>query len=101
FADEHDCCLEPVLRIDEALDSELTRARQMLLTLAQPGISGVPGLGNPIKLSRTPADPRRAPAPRFGEHTEQVLTEADLSQAEVAALLESGAAAGVADAPGD
>ena len=27
FASEHDCCLEPVLDLDEALDSELVRAR--------------------------------------------------------------------------
>ena len=50
-------------------------------------------LGNPIKLSRTPGDPSR-PAPAFGEHTEEVLREAGYSAEEVAALLESGAAAG-------
>ena len=27
FAGEHDCCLEPILDLDEALDSELVRAR--------------------------------------------------------------------------
>ena len=69
FANEHDCCLEPVLGIDEALHSELTRARRMLITLAQPGTPGVHALGSPIKLSRTPADPGRLPAPRLGEHT--------------------------------
>ena len=30
FASEHDCCLEPVLDLDEALDSELVRAREMV-----------------------------------------------------------------------
>ena len=31
FASEHDCCLEPVLGLDEALDSELVRAREMVV----------------------------------------------------------------------
>ena len=37
FASEHDCCLEPVLGLDEALDSELVRAREMVVELDQPG----------------------------------------------------------------
>ena len=40
FAREHDCCLEPVLELDEALDSELVRAREMVVTLPQPGVEG-------------------------------------------------------------
>ena len=47
-----------------------------------------------MKLSRTPGDPTR-PAPAFGEHTEEVLREAGYSAEEVAAMLESGAAAGL------
>jgi crotonobetainyl-CoA:carnitine CoA-transferase CaiB-like acyl-CoA transferase len=50
-------------------------------------------LGQPVKLSRTPADPTR-PAPALGEHTEEVLAEAGLGAAEIAALLEAGAVAG-------
>ena len=30
FAEEHDCCLEPVLGLEEALESELVRARGMV-----------------------------------------------------------------------
>ena len=37
FAGEHDCCLEPVLDLDEALDSELVAARGMVVELDQPG----------------------------------------------------------------
>ncbi len=93
FNDEHDCCVEPILDLDEALDSELVRAREMVVELDQPGLGPVRQLGVPVKLSRTPGDPSR-PAPAFGEHTEEVLREAGYSAAEVAALLESGAAAG-------
>src|SRR5436305_1366734 len=60
FASKHDCCLEPVLDLDEALDSELVRAREMVVELDQPGAAQpVKLLGAPIKLSRTPADPAR------------------------------------------
>jgi crotonobetainyl-CoA:carnitine CoA-transferase CaiB-like acyl-CoA transferase len=34
------------------------------------------------------------PAPAFGEHTREVLAEAGLAEDEIAALYESGAAAG-------
>ena len=39
FAREHDCCMEPVLELDEALDSELVRARGMVVEIEQPGAS--------------------------------------------------------------
>jgi crotonobetainyl-CoA:carnitine CoA-transferase CaiB-like acyl-CoA transferase len=95
FNDEHDCCIEPVLDLDEALDSELVRAREMVVELEQPQLGTVRQLGHPVKLSRTPADPTR-PAPAFGEHTDEVLAEAGYSEAEIAAMKESGAAAGPA-----
>jgi alpha-methylacyl-CoA racemase len=93
FNDEHDCCVEPVLEVDEALDSELVRAREMLVEIDQPEFGPVRQLGAPVKLSRTPADPTRA-APAFGEHTAEVLAEAGYGAEEIAAMLESGAAAG-------
>ncbi|MEX2448889.1 MAG: CaiB/BaiF CoA-transferase family protein [Solirubrobacterales bacterium] len=93
FNDEHDCCIEPVLGVGEALDSELVRARGMVVEIEQPGLGTVRQLGAPVKMSRTPADSTR-PAPAFGEHTEQVLREAGYSAEEVAAMIESGAAAG-------
>jgi alpha-methylacyl-CoA racemase len=95
FAAEHDCCLEPSLELDEALDSELVRERQMVVELEQPGVSGgVRQLGVPVKLDRTPAAHDRLPGPALGEHTEQVLSEAGFSAEEVAQLLEQGAVAG-------
>jgi len=93
FNDEHDCCIEPVLDVGEALDSELVRARAMVSAIEQPGLGTVRQLGLPVKLSRTPGDPTR-PAPAFGEHTEEALREAGCSDEEIAAMLESGAAAG-------
>jgi alpha-methylacyl-CoA racemase len=95
FASEHDCCLEPVLDLDEALDSELTRAREMVVGLDQPGIEEpVRLLGLPVKLSRTPGDAAGAPGPALGEHTVEVLRAAGYSDAEIEALRESGAVGG-------
>jgi len=95
FASENDCCLEPVLDLDEVLESELVRAREMVIELVQPGAEQtVKLLGMPIKLSRTPGDPTRAPGPALGDHTEEVLAEAGFSAEEIAALTESGAIAG-------
>ena len=97
FASEHDCCLEPVLGLDEALSSELVAAREMVVELDQPGAERpVKLLGPPVKLSRTPADPTRAPGPALGDDTDDVLAAAGYSGEEIAALHEQGAVAGPA-----
>jgi len=94
FASEHDCCLEPVLELDEAMSSELVASRQMVVDLDQPGAERpVKLLGLPIKLSRTPGDPTRAPGPGLGDHTDEVLAGAGYGPEEIAALHEAGAAA--------
>jgi alpha-methylacyl-CoA racemase len=92
FAAQHDCCLEPVLELDEALKSELVRAREMVVQIDQPGTDGVQLLGVPVKLSRTPGAPA-GPGPALGEHTDEVLTALGYSAADVASLRESGAVA--------
>ena len=97
FAAEHDCCLEPVLELDEALDSELVRARAMVSFLDQPGVAEpVKLLGVPVKLSRTPGDANSRPGPALGEHTREVLLEAGFGEEEVGRLLDGGAVAGPA-----
>ena len=99
FASEHDCCLEPVLELDEALSSELVREREMVVEIDQPGAErAVRLLGLPVKLARTPGDHTRLPGPALGEHTEEVLRAAGYTEQEVAALLADGAAAGLAGA---
>jgi alpha-methylacyl-CoA racemase len=95
FAGEYDCCLEPILDLDEVLRSELVQAREMVVAIDQPGVTEpVRQLGVPIRLARTPADPGRRPGPGLGEHTDEVLAAAGLSAEDIAALHESGAIAG-------
>jgi alpha-methylacyl-CoA racemase len=95
FAAEHECCLEPVLGLGEALSSQLVRERGMVVGLDQPGAAEpVRLLGAPVKLSRTPADTNRLPGPELGEHTEPVLRGAGYDDARIAQLLASGAIGG-------
>ena len=86
--------------LDEALDSELVAAREMVVELDQPGAEQpVRLLGVPIKLSRTPGDPARAPGPgarrahRRGAGARRALGRGDR------ALHEAGAVAGPARTP--
>jgi crotonobetainyl-CoA:carnitine CoA-transferase CaiB-like acyl-CoA transferase len=95
FAAQHDCCLEPVLDLGEALDSELVRARGMVVEIDQPGVRGtVRQLGVPVKLARTPGDHAQRPGPALGEHTEEVLRAAGFAAGEIEELLQIGAVAG-------
>ena len=95
FASEHDCCLEPVLELDEALESELVRAREMVVEISQPGVEQpVRQLGVPVKLGRTPGDPSQRPGPELGEQTDELLAEAGFDEQQIAQLRESGAVAG-------
>jgi len=99
FATEHDCCLEPVLELDEALASGLVNEREMVVALDQPGVrNGVRQLGVPIKLGRTPGEHNRLPGPALGEHTEQVLRAAGYDDELIAELIEQGAVAGQPEA---
>jgi crotonobetainyl-CoA:carnitine CoA-transferase CaiB-like acyl-CoA transferase len=97
FASEHDCCLEPVLDLDEALASDLVREREMVVEVDQPGAAEpVRLLGFPVKLSRTPGGPQ-GPGPVLGEHTDEVLESAGYSAEEISKLKEEGAVAGPAE----
>jgi alpha-methylacyl-CoA racemase len=94
FNDEHDCCIEPILDLDEALESELVRERGMVVEVDQPGAEdAVRLLGFPVGFSRTPGGPQ-GPGPGLGEHTDEVLAAAGYSKDEIHRLKESRAVAG-------
>ncbi len=50
FNDEYDCCIEPVLDLDEALASDLTVEREMVVEVDQPELGPVRLLGMPVKF---------------------------------------------------
>jgi len=86
FAKQHDVCLEPVLRPGELrADPQLSARGAFFEVLTGEGAVG---------QYRTPVTPRdldARPAPRQGEHTDEVLREAGFGDAEIAELRASGA----------
>ena len=91
-----DCCFEVASERAAAQEHPQHRARDMLGIAAD----GAPWLRSPIHLSDTAEapDPRTA-APGYGADTGAVLREAGYSEAELAALLSSGAAVQLGNAP--
>jgi alpha-methylacyl-CoA racemase len=95
FDDEHGCCLEPVLDLDEAL----ARAADAVVEVDQPGAAApVRLLGPPVGLSRTPPDGTR-PGPPLGADTEDVLAALGYDADAIAALKAAGAVAGADGVP--
>jgi len=80
----------PILSYPEAFGSEHAQARRMRMEIDHPIEGRVPNIGFPVKLSATPQQVRRHP-PLLGEHTDEVLAELGLSDAERAKLREQGA----------
>ena len=82
FAEQHDCCLEPVLEPSELPQDPQHLARHVFTTATFAG-------GATLPIPRTPiaaASADVACAPRQGAHTREVLLEAGLSEEELAAL---------------
>ena len=82
---EKDICFGPVNDIEQMLADPQLRHRGMIVE--QPG--GPPTLGNPVKLSDTPAA-LRTPPPLFGQHTEEVLGQLGLDAAAIDRLRAEG-----------
>jgi crotonobetainyl-CoA:carnitine CoA-transferase CaiB-like acyl-CoA transferase len=75
----------PIHDYRQVFEDPHTQAREMEVRLEHPVEGTISALGIPVKLSDTPGSIRR-PAPLLGEHTAEVLREAGLSDAEIAAL---------------
>jgi crotonobetainyl-CoA:carnitine CoA-transferase CaiB-like acyl-CoA transferase len=80
-----------VRNVAEALADPQIDARDMIATVDHAAAGHLRLLGVPIKLSATPGSVRTAP-PTLGQHTDAVLGEIGLSEEEVRALRNAGAA---------
>lgn len=79
-----DCCVTPVLTINEALDNEQVQARGMIVEA-----DGLPQFAPPYKLSDYAFSVDRS-APAAGQDSEDILREAGYDSAAVAALRAQG-----------
>ncbi len=79
----------PIYSVPEALADPHAQARGMVQELDHPVAGRVKGLGNPVKLSASPATMRKA-APILGEDTEALLAELGYGAAEITRLREKG-----------
>jgi crotonobetainyl-CoA:carnitine CoA-transferase CaiB-like acyl-CoA transferase len=68
----HDVPCGRVRTLAEALRDPQVNERQMVLTMPHAALGTVRSLGNPVKLSRTPAVVT-LPPPALGEHTDEVV----------------------------
>jgi alpha-methylacyl-CoA racemase len=86
----HDVCVEPVLDVGETFEHPQVRSRGMRVDAGDGRPTAQTGF--PIRLMDSPAGYRRA-APGYGEHTEEVLTEAGYAADQLASLRAAGAIA--------
>lgn len=77
----------PIYKLDEMFLDPQVKETGIVQPLDHPKLGKIEILGQPIKLSRTPATFRRAP-PELGEHTDEVLAESGFSAEEIAELRE-------------
>ncbi|MEP6873203.1 MAG: CaiB/BaiF CoA-transferase family protein [Burkholderiales bacterium] len=64
----------PINTIDRVFANPQARARGMHVEMAHAVAAALPLVGNPIRLSESPVDYRRAP-PTLGQHTDEVLED--------------------------
>lgn len=83
-----DTCVAPVLTLEEAMASELFRAREMFVEYDHPVDGKIVQAAFPLKMSDFEFTLR--PAPLHGEHSHEILREAGLGNAEIEALAAEG-----------
>ncbi len=85
--DGTECCVSPVLRLEEALQAPQFQARGLVIAPQQEG--GATQIASPVKMTGYRFEVRR-PAPLPGEHNREILLEAGYDAQAVAALEQQG-----------
>jgi crotonobetainyl-CoA:carnitine CoA-transferase CaiB-like acyl-CoA transferase len=79
----------PMLAVDELLDDPHLRAGGFFHELEHPSEGRIRTLGDGAEWSQAALELRR-PAPRLGEHSAEVLASLGRTEADIAALAQSG-----------
>ena len=79
----------PLQEFTEIVDDPQAKANDFFVQYDDPSYGRVDLVANPIKLSKTPST-IRTNTPRFGEHTDEVLTEYGYTAEDIAQLAEQG-----------
>jgi crotonobetainyl-CoA:carnitine CoA-transferase CaiB-like acyl-CoA transferase len=87
FLVKADVCVGKVYEPEEVVADPQVQARDMIVEMRHPVHGTVTQFGQPIKLSETPGTIRSV-APYSGEHTDQVLGELGLREADIRSLRE-------------
>ncbi len=90
ICNQHDIPVGPILSMKEIAEEPSLRATGTVVEVDHPVRGKYLTVGNPIKLSDSPADVRRSPL--LGEHTDEILRDVlDYSDKDVAEIKASGA----------
>lgn len=71
--EKHNVPSGPINTIDKLFDDPQVKSRNMLIKAEQPGMGTIYVAGNPIKLSTLKEEAVTDPAPKIGEHTDEIL----------------------------
>ena len=88
--DSADCLYSPVKTVSEALRDEHAIHREMIAEGYHPLCGPYKHLGSALKLSETPVDIQRIPAPALGQHTFPILEELGLDTHSIEELQKNG-----------
>jgi len=76
--------------VADALEDEQLKSRGMVAETEHPFAGAIRQIGSPVKLSESPVNLERLPAPRLGEHGMEVLGRLGLDDKEIRALADRG-----------
>jgi crotonobetainyl-CoA:carnitine CoA-transferase CaiB-like acyl-CoA transferase len=87
-----DCCVTPVLKLEETIVNEQFKAREMMVESTTASGRAFVQLACPVKMTGFKFSVRH-PAPSQGQHTQEILSQAGYSAVAVNDLLSKGAVA--------